>query len=351
MHEHGRGATLHNLLNNACDIDGDEAHSRRPTTCSRRVTVTRRTGWPAGATSTGSSAAAGVANRGAHQRHRVVRNRAEHADSVRRRADIGANGAPSRDRLGLPAALINRRALSTIRWTPMPNLDGKGCRGDRRFRGIGGASPWRSGRRAPRSRHRPHCRVGCPASFPGPWPRPPRGGRPAGGGEWPSPSTMPTTERSHSSSTACATNKGRLDILVNNAFALPEDLTDPKPFWEKPLSNWGWSTSVCGPTFVAASARRPADGARPIGSHRRDPGYTGSPTPTVCCSACARRRSTGWPATWAVELQPHRVASLSLWQGLTYTERAQRNLARDPAMAAAAATNPAGGCSRSFPAG
>ena len=32
--------------------------------------------------------------------------------------------------------------------------------------------------------------------------------------------------------------QGRLDILVNNAFTLPDDLTDPKPFWEKPLSNW-----------------------------------------------------------------------------------------------------------------
>ena len=32
--------------------------------------------------------------------------------------------------------------------------------------------------------------------------------------------------------------QGRLDILVNNAFALPDDLTQPEPFWEKPLSNW-----------------------------------------------------------------------------------------------------------------
>src|ERR1700752_1692364 len=31
---------------------------------------------------------------------------------------------------------------------------------------------------------------------------------------------------------------GRLDILVNTAFALPEDLTEPGSFWEKPLSNW-----------------------------------------------------------------------------------------------------------------
>ena len=27
----------------------------------------------------------------------------------------------------------------------------------------------------------------------------------------------------------------------------------------------------------------------------------------------------------AIELKPHGVASLSLWQGLTFTERAERN--------------------------
>ena len=27
------------------------------------------------------------------------------------------------------------------------------------------------------------------------------------------------------------TEQGRLDILVNNAFALPDDLTEPTPFW------------------------------------------------------------------------------------------------------------------------
>ena len=32
----------------------------------------------------------------------------------------------------------------------------------------------------------------------------------------------------------------------------------------------------------------------------------------------------------AIELQPHQVASVSLWQGLTMTERAQRNLAASP---------------------
>ena len=46
--------------------------------------------------------------------------------------------------------------------------------------------------------------------------------------------------------------QGRLDILVNNAFAIPEDLTDPKPFWEKPLSNWNMVDVGVRSNFVAA---------------------------------------------------------------------------------------------------
>ena len=46
--------------------------------------------------------------------------------------------------------------------------------------------------------------------------------------------------------------QGRLDILVNNAFALPEDLTVPKPFWEKPLSNWEMVDIGVRSNFVAA---------------------------------------------------------------------------------------------------
>ena len=35
-----------------------------------------------------------------------------------------------------------------------------------------------------------------------------------------------------------AREQGRLDVLVNNAFSLPSDLIEAKPFWQKPLSNW-----------------------------------------------------------------------------------------------------------------
>jgi NAD(P)-dependent dehydrogenase (short-subunit alcohol dehydrogenase family) len=51
----------------------------------------------------------------------------------------------------------------------------------------------------------------------------------------------------------------------------------------------------------------------------------------------------------AVELEPYSVASLALWQGLTFTERAQRNLRRSPQMTKQTVTNPAVGCSPEFP--
>jgi NAD(P)-dependent dehydrogenase (short-subunit alcohol dehydrogenase family) len=51
----------------------------------------------------------------------------------------------------------------------------------------------------------------------------------------------------------------------------------------------------------------------------------------------------------AVELKPYGVASLSLWLGLTFTERAERNLQRNPAMTAQTVTNPQVGSSVEFP--
>ncbi len=51
----------------------------------------------------------------------------------------------------------------------------------------------------------------------------------------------------------------------------------------------------------------------------------------------------------AIELQAHQVASASLWQGLTMTERAQRNLAARPEMTESIVTQPAVGSSPEFP--
>lgn len=143
--------------------------------------------------------------------------------------------------------------------------------------------------------------------------------------------------------------QGRLDILVNSAFALPEDLTDPEPFWDKPLSNWEMVEVGVRSNFVAAHHAAPIMVGQGSGLIVAISGYVGV-TYTYgvvfgLCKAAVDRMARDM----AVELYPFGVTSLSLWQGLTFTERAQRNLSRDPEMATATVTDPAVGCSPEFP--
>ena len=144
-------------------------------------------------------------------------------------------------------------------------------------------------------------------------------------------------------------DRGRLDILVNNAFALPDDLTDPKPFWEKPLSNWGMVDVGVRSNYVASwhAAHLMVPARR--GLIVAISGYTGVAYTYGVIFGMCKSAVDRMARDMAVELQPHNVASLSLWQGLTYTERAQRNLGANPEMKKSTVTNPAVGCSPEFP--
>jgi NAD(P)-dependent dehydrogenase (short-subunit alcohol dehydrogenase family) len=51
----------------------------------------------------------------------------------------------------------------------------------------------------------------------------------------------------------------------------------------------------------------------------------------------------------AIELKPHSVCSISLWQGLTMTERAERNLATIPGLKGGAATKMEDRCTPEHP--
>jgi NAD(P)-dependent dehydrogenase (short-subunit alcohol dehydrogenase family) len=143
--------------------------------------------------------------------------------------------------------------------------------------------------------------------------------------------------------------QGRLDVLVNNAFALPEDLTEPKPFWEKPLSNWEMVDVGVRSNFVAARFAAKIMVPQRSGLIAAISGYVGA-TYTYgvvfgLCKAAVDRMARDM----AIELEPHNVASVSLWQGLTFTERALRNLKQKPDMTKKTVTNPAVGCSPEFP--
>lgn len=123
-----------------------------------------------------------------------------------------------------------------------------------------------------------------------------------------------------------AREQGRLDILVNNAFQLSDDLLEPKPFWEKPLSNLEmWDVGVRS-NFVAAwhAAKLMAPAKR--GLIVAISGYTGVTYTYGVIFGTAKSAVDRMARDMAIELEPHRVASIALWQGLTLTEKARDNL-------------------------
>jgi NAD(P)-dependent dehydrogenase (short-subunit alcohol dehydrogenase family) len=141
--------------------------------------------------------------------------------------------------------------------------------------------------------------------------------------------------------------QGRLDVLVNNAIAIPDELTRPGGFWEKPLSNWEMIDVGLRSYFTAAWHAAQIMVPQRSGLIVAISGYVGvtytfSPIFGTCKAAADRMARD-----MAIELKPHNVAAVSLWQGFTYTERAQENLKSVPGMAAQ--LNSAAGSSVEFP--
>ncbi len=121
---------------------------------------------------------------------------------------------------------------------------------------------------------------------------------------------------------------GQLDILVNNAFQLSDDLLEPKPFFEKPLSNLEmWDVGVTS-NYVAAWYAARLMAPRKSGLIVAICGYTGVTYTYGVAFGTAKSAVDRMARDMAIELEPYNIASLSLWQGLTLTEKAQYNLAK-----------------------
>jgi NAD(P)-dependent dehydrogenase (short-subunit alcohol dehydrogenase family) len=120
--------------------------------------------------------------------------------------------------------------------------------------------------------------------------------------------------------------QGRLDILVNNALAIPAELTQPGSFWEKPISNWEMVDVGLRSSFVAAWHAARIMVPQKSGLIVAISGYVGvTYTYNVIFGTC-KTATDRMARDMAIELKPHNVTSLSLWQGFTYTERARENL-------------------------
>jgi NAD(P)-dependent dehydrogenase (short-subunit alcohol dehydrogenase family) len=121
---------------------------------------------------------------------------------------------------------------------------------------------------------------------------------------------------------------GRLDVLVNNAFLIPRELTSGRPFWETPLSNWDDMIDVGTRSAYVAShhaARRMVARRAGLIANVSSSGaveYAWHVAYGVGKAALDRLTADG-----ARELRPFGVAVVSLWPGLVLTERTAR--ARD----------------------
>ncbi|HVN37036.1 MAG TPA: SDR family NAD(P)-dependent oxidoreductase [Myxococcota bacterium] len=128
--------------------------------------------------------------------------------------------------------------------------------------------------------------------------------------------------------------QGRLDVLVNNAFLIPPELTSGKKFWEVPLSNWDDMLDVGTRSAFVASALA----ARAMVTARRGVVVNISSSGAKkyawhVCYGVGKAALDRLTADTAHELRPHGVAVVSLWPGLVLTERVARVRRRMPGLA------------------
>lgn len=131
--------------------------------------------------------------------------------------------------------------------------------------------------------------------------------------------------------------QGRLDILVNNALHVPDELVAPGAFWEKPLSLQSILDVGLRSSYVSSYYAAPLL-------------LKGTSALVVNTSAAGGRCYMHGPAygagkagvdkmahDMAVDFRPHGVAVISLWMGLLSTERSQRVFDAHPDLYADAA--------------
>lgn len=114
---------------------------------------------------------------------------------------------------------------------------------------------------------------------------------------------------------------GQLDILVNNACLIPPELTQPGPFWRKPLHMQQLFDVGMRSHYVASWHAAPLMVARGAGLIVHTSSYG-----SVCfmhgpAYGAGKAAVDKMAHDMAVDLRPHGVAVVSLWMGLLDTER------------------------------
>ena len=127
-----------------------------------------------------------------------------------------------------------------------------------------------------------------------------------------------------------ARESGRLDLLVNNVTAIPDELVLPGGFWEKPLSMQAILDVGLRSHYVASwhAARIMVPERSGLIVMVSSPGarcYLHGPAYGAGKAAIDKMA-----ADMAVDLRKHGVAAVSLWAALTLTERSQVAMREHP---------------------
>jgi NAD(P)-dependent dehydrogenase (short-subunit alcohol dehydrogenase family) len=127
-----------------------------------------------------------------------------------------------------------------------------------------------------------------------------------------------------------ARESGRLDLLVNNATAIPDELVVPGGFWEKPLAMQAILDVGLRSHYVASWH------AAHLMVPRRSGLMVMVSSPGARCYLHGPAYGAGkagidkMSADMAVDLRKHGVAAVSLWAALTLTERSQVAMREHP---------------------
>jgi NAD(P)-dependent dehydrogenase (short-subunit alcohol dehydrogenase family) len=114
---------------------------------------------------------------------------------------------------------------------------------------------------------------------------------------------------------------GRLDLLVNNAALVSDELVSPKPFWEKPLALADVLDVGLRSSYVASWYAAPLLAARERGLIA----FTSSPG-SVCymhgpAYGAQKAGVDKMAADMAVDFRDTNVATVSIWMGILLTEK------------------------------
>jgi NAD(P)-dependent dehydrogenase (short-subunit alcohol dehydrogenase family) len=123
---------------------------------------------------------------------------------------------------------------------------------------------------------------------------------------------------------------GRLDILVNNATALPDAIADPGPFWEKPLSMTCLLDVGLRSHYVSTWYAAPLLLANGEGLVVNTSSFGGRIYMHGPAYGAGKAGVDKMSHDMAHDFRPYDVAVLSIWMGLLLTERTRAVLDAEP---------------------